>query len=91
MKGSAGACCCGSRDGVGCRSGHLELLSWIYCVKGGQGQAPPPQHENFVSIGHRADTGSADKSPSRSLDENPVRARGRVLSGVSLWHDLNTD
>lgn len=41
VKGSAGACCCGSRDGVGCRSGHLELLSWIYCVRGGQDQAPP--------------------------------------------------
>lgn len=25
--------------GFECRSGHLELLSWIYCVGGGQGQA----------------------------------------------------
>lgn len=39
VKGSVGACCCVSRDGFGCRSGHLELLSWIYCVRGGRGQA----------------------------------------------------
>lgn len=67
-------CCCVSRDGVECRSGHLELLSWIYCVGGGQGQAVRllrhpslPQHEDSVSIGHGTDTGSTDKSLSRSL------------------------
>lgn len=60
--------------GFECRSGHLELLSWIYCVGGGQGQAVRllrhpslPQHEDSVSIGHGTDTGSTDKSLSRSL------------------------
>lgn len=44
VKGSAGACWCASRDGVKYRLGHLELFSWIYCVRGGRGRAaaPPP-------------------------------------------------
>lgn len=78
VKGSVGACCCVSRDGVGRRSGHLELLSWIYCVRGGRGQAslllPPPQDKKFVSIGHETDAGSADESPLCFLRKNRLRS-----------------
>lgn len=94
VKGSAGACWCASRDGVRCRLGHLELFSWIYCVRGGQGRAaapPPPAHENFVSIGHEADTRGSDKSLDALRDGHPLWATGHVFSWTSLWHDLGTD
>lgn len=96
VKGSAGACWCASRDGVRCRLGHLELFSWIYCVRGGQGRAaapPPLAHENFVSIGHEADTRGSDKSLTCSVTDTQfgpevMRLAGRPRGMTSVLIDF---
>lgn len=86
---SAGGCSSVSRAEVVCRSGHLEPLSWIYCVGGGRGQvALLLPHEDFVSVGHRADAGSTDGPLSPSLRRTPQGSK------VPCWgwrHDPNTD
>lgn len=96
VKGSAGACWCASRDRVKCRLGHLEPFSWIYCVRGGQGRAaapPLPAHENFVSIGHKTDTRSSDKSLTRSVTDTQfgpevMRLAGRPCGMASVLIDF---
>lgn len=86
-------CCCVSRDGVECRSGHLELLSWIYCVGGGQGQAV------LLLLNTRTQLAS-DMEQTLAARTNPCHAvwgepcwgqRSRVKGEALLWHDLNTD
>lgn len=91
-------CCCVSRDGVECRSGHLELLSWIYCVGGGQGQAvrllrPPSLLNTRTQLASDMEqTLAARTNPCHALWGEPCWGqRSRVKGEAWLWHDLNTD
>lgn len=42
---------------------------------------PPPAHENFVSIGHEADTRGSDKSPTRSVTDTQFGPEVMHLAG----------
>lgn len=47
------------------------------------------QHEDFVSVGHAADTGSTN--PCHALGVEPCMGQRLCVKGASPFHDLNTD
>lgn len=79
---------------MGSDAGQATLNSSVgFIVSEVDGVRPrsSPQHENFVSVRHGADTVSTDKSLSHFSKEIPAGIRGHMLRGASLWPDLNTD
>lgn len=79
-KVSAGVCRSVSRDEVACRSGHLELLSWIYCVGGGRGRvAPTPLNTRTLLVSDTEQMLAAQTDPCQTLTGGQ---RSRVEGGA---------
>lgn len=64
---------------------QLDLLCWWWTRSG---RPRSPQHEDFVSVGHRADAGSTDRPLSDSLRRTP---QGPEVVCWGWRHDPNTD
>lgn len=83
-RGSCGAYGLSPGTGVGCRSGHLELLSWIYCVRGGRGQATllPSSPPLFLNTRTLLGLDTEQTLAAQTLsEEDPAGVRGHVLKG----------
>lgn len=69
---------------TGSGAGQATLNSSVGFIVSEEDRVRPrssPQHENFVSVRHGADTMSTDKSLSHFSKENPAGIRGHMFGG----------